>query len=185
MHGLKQQICSRDLTETSSQGTAGTESPLSAFRECMALTPGIWVSGYNRDCVCCTETVGHMAVPALGHQEGYQGFPWQLRGCNMRQPFECNCLEDSGSNMEQAGGLKGQTLPQLGFLLLRWNTHDRKASWRGQGFWLMLPYCSSSPREVKTRTQAEQETGGRNCCKGRGRVLLIGLFPMTLSFGIN
>lgn len=42
--------------------------------------------------------------------------------------------------------------------------HDQKASWRGKGLfiWLILPYCSSLSKEVRTRTQTWQGPGVRS-----------------------
>ena len=42
-----------------------------------------------------------------------------------------------------------------------WTTHhDQEASWGGKGlFSLHFPHCCSSPKEVRTGTQAGQEAG--------------------------
>jgi hypothetical protein len=50
-------------------------------------------------------------------------------------------------------------------------------SFRVEGFiWITLPHHCSSLKEVKTRTQAGQGSGGSTCCRDHGRVLIIGLF---------
>jgi hypothetical protein len=44
--------------------------------------------------------------------------------------------------------------------------HDQKAKLRKGFLGLSLPYHSSSPEEVRTRTQTRQETGGRSFTAG-------------------
>jgi hypothetical protein len=44
-------------------------------------------------------------------------------------------------------------------------------------------YTSTSPKEVRTGTQAGLEPGGRSWCRGHGGVLLAGLLLITWSVG--
>lgn len=39
---------------------------------------------------------------------------------------------------------------------------DQKAGWREGSIWLILPYCSSSSKEVRTATQTWQGPGHRS-----------------------
>ena len=51
---------------------------------------------------------------------------------------------------------------------------DQDASWEGKGFFsLHLPHCCSSPKGVRTGTQAGQEAGAD------GGMLLTGLLPLV------
>jgi hypothetical protein len=45
---------------------------------------------------------------------------------------------------------------------------------------LTRPHCCSSPKEVRTGTQAGQEAG-RSWCRGHGGMLLTGLLPLACS----
>jgi hypothetical protein len=55
--------------------------------------------------------------------------------------------------------------------------HDQKTSWGEKGlFWVTLPYCCLSLREVRTEILTEQEPDDKNWCTGHGGMLLNGLF---------
>ena len=60
--------------------------------------------------------------------------------------------------------------------------HDHKRKlWRKGCLQLLLPHCSSSPKEVRTGTHTGQEPGGRSWYRGHGGVLLTGLLLVTCS----
>lgn len=45
------------------------------------------------------------------------------------------------------------------FVLIRVSIPDQEASWGRKGLFSLLPHCSSSPKEVRIGTQADQEAG--------------------------
>jgi hypothetical protein len=47
---------------------------------------------------------------------------------------------------------------------------------------LIFPHCCSSSKEIRTGTQAGQESGNRSWCRGLGKVLLTGLLNLLSSF---
>lgn len=61
--------------------------------------------------------------------------------------------------------------------------HDHSYSYVGRkGFiWLILPRQSMSSKNIRTETQAGQESRSRNRCRGHGGMLLMGLIVMTCS----
>jgi hypothetical protein len=65
-----------------------------------------------------------------------------------------------------------------------WTNTMTKKQFGGKGFiQLTLPYCCSSPKEVRTETQAGHEVGVcmSSWCRGRGGMLLTGLLPLACS----